>query len=172
MTLIVTNISRLGILQASDSNLTNDRTGHVAEGRKVFPLGFCSGALALAGSYQVADQSMDVWMPAAIADYIISANPSLEGFARYLKSRLDNEADANTGLLLHIAGYAGNDNDVHPEMWFVRNYSQIDEEDGSYKGRTDEFLISVRIPSHSVHPFRSNPYTDSDVFVHPLRRLS
>jgi hypothetical protein len=31
---------------------------------------------------------------------------------------------------------------------------------------------SVRIPSHSVHPFRSNPYTDSDVFVHPLRRLS
>jgi hypothetical protein len=30
----------------------------------------------------------------------------------------------------------------------------------------------VRIPSHSVHPFRSNPYTDSDVFVHPLRRLS
>jgi hypothetical protein len=30
----------------------------------------------------------------------------------------------------------------------------------------------VRIPSHSVHPFRSNPYTDSDVFVHPLRRNS
>ena len=30
----------------------------------------------------------------------------------------------------------------------------------------------LRIPSHSVHPFRSNPYTDSDVFVHPLRRLS
>ncbi len=27
----------------------------------------------------------------------------------------------------------------------------------------------VRIPSHSVHPFRSNPYTDSDVFVHPVR---
>jgi hypothetical protein len=32
--------------------------------------------------------------------------------------------------------------------------------------------IRMRIPSHSVHPFRSNPYTDSDVFVHPLRRLS
>jgi hypothetical protein len=32
--------------------------------------------------------------------------------------------------------------------------------------------VIVRIPSHSVHPFRSNPYTDSDVFVHPLRRLS
>ena len=27
----------------------------------------------------------------------------------------------------------------------------------------------MRIPSHSVHPFRSNPYTDSDVFVHPVR---
>ena len=24
----------------------------------------------------------------------------------------------------------------------------------------------MRIPSHLVHPFRSNPYTDSDVFVH------
>jgi hypothetical protein len=32
--------------------------------------------------------------------------------------------------------------------------------------------VSLRIPSHSVHPFRSNPYTDSDVFVHPVRRLS
>ena len=35
-----------------------------------------------------------------------------------------------------------------------------------------EFSRDVRIPSHSVHPFRSNPYTDSDVFVHPLRRNS
>jgi len=25
----------------------------------------------------------------------------------------------------------------------------------------------VRIPGHFVHPFRSNPYSDSDVFVHP-----
>jgi hypothetical protein len=29
---------------------------------------------------------------------------------------------------------------------------------------------ALRIPSHSVHPFRSNPYADSDVFVHPVRR--
>jgi hypothetical protein len=35
-----------------------------------------------------------------------------------------------------------------------------------------EVLSKMRIPSHSVHPFRSNPYTDSDVFVHPLRRHS
>ena len=35
-----------------------------------------------------------------------------------------------------------------------------------------DLVESVRIPSHSVHPFRSNPYTDSDVFVHPLRRNS
>jgi hypothetical protein len=25
---------------------------------------------------------------------------------------------------------------------------------------------TLRIPSHSLHPFRSNPYTDSNVFVH------
>ena len=29
----------------------------------------------------------------------------------------------------------------------------------------------LRIPSDSVHPFRSNPYTDSGVFVHLARRL-
>ena len=34
------------------------------------------------------------------------------------------------------------------------------------------YLGLVRIPSHSVHPFRSNPYTDSDVFIHSLRRNS
>jgi hypothetical protein len=41
-----------------------------------------------------------------------------------------------------------------------------------YDELTLGILGEVRIPSHSVHPFRSNPYTDSDVFVHPLRRLS
>jgi hypothetical protein len=39
-------------------------------------------------------------------------------------------------------------------------------------GKRRLYLKDVRIPSHSVHPFRSNPYTDSDVFVHPVRRHS
>jgi hypothetical protein len=53
-----------------------------------------------------------------------------------------------------------------PERLFTR------APDGAPEWALPVGVDDLRIPSHSVHPFRSNPYTDSDVFVHPLRRLS
>ncbi len=50
MTLIATMISRYGIIQASDSNLTSP-SGAVTTGKKVFRLGFANGALSVAGAY-------------------------------------------------------------------------------------------------------------------------
>lgn len=142
MTLIVTTISDLGILQASDSNLT-DKVGRPAgKGKKVFPLGFCAGALALAGSYDVGGEDMSTWMPNAIADYAASTSPTLEGLARYFEGRLNAECDDETGLLLHIAGYVPDGTGSHAEMWFVRNYSGMENSGGSYIGMSDTFDVS------------------------------
>lgn len=107
MTLIVTSISNLGIIQASDSNLTVGGGGTMA-GPKVFSLGFTPAALSLAGTYSVGGVPMDVWMPQCIADYGAMPGATLEGFADYLGRRLTNEitdAERNNGSLIHIAGY-------------------------------------------------------------------
>lgn len=143
MTLIVTTISDLGILQASDSNLTTVGGAPAGIGRKVFLLPFCRGALSLAGSYSISGVRMDAWMPRVIAAYASSPPRTLEGFARHLRTRLDIEQDrGSTRLLLHVAGYAHDARGSHPEMWFVRNVQSIHPITGEYEGITDQFVIS------------------------------
>ena len=145
MTLIVTVIGSLGILQVSDSNLTSrDSAGldrPFGTGKKVYELGFCPGALALAGSYGIQGTPMDSWMPNAINDYAANALPSphLEGFARYLGDRLTAEGTpGKTRLLIHIAGYAyaGDARRSYPEMWFVRNAEGINDVTATTTGLT------------------------------------
>jgi len=143
MTLIVTTVSHLGILQISDSNLTHEPGDLAGTGPKVFRLGFCPGALALAGSYDLNGVGMDIWMPSTISQYASLASSSLEGFAQYLCTRLTAEAEpGETALLVQIAGYANNTSCSHPEMWFVRNFSGIDPSTGEYMGRSDNFTIT------------------------------
>jgi hypothetical protein len=146
MTLIVTTISSLGILQASDSNLTYVTPAGLTmggSGKKVFSLGFCPGALALAGTYSLNGVAMDTWMERAIGEYGSSSSATLEGFARDLAARLTTEGEAGkTSLLLHIAGYAKDAAGTHPELWFVRNFDGIDGITGEYTGRSDTFAAS------------------------------
>ena len=152
MTLIVTVIGNLGILQVSDSNLTSrDSAGldrPYGTGKKVYELGFCPGAVALAGSYGIQDTPMDSWMPNAISHYAATALPSphLEGFAHHLAERLAAERapGEETGHLIHIAGYAyaSDARRTHPEMWFVRNYSGIDDATGEYIGLSDTYAVT------------------------------
>ena len=145
MTLIVTVIGNLGILQAADSNLTfPDSAGRdgLGTGTKVYPLGFCPGALALAGDYGIQDTPMDSWVPNAINEYAADLSPDLEGFAHYLGARLTAEGTpGKTGLLIHIAGYASDAQGSHPEMWFVRNYTGINEVTGDYIGLSDTYAV-------------------------------
>jgi hypothetical protein len=91
MTLINTIVSNYGLIQASDSNITRSDSAEPTSGPKVFQLGFTNAALALAGTYRVGSQRMDTWMPRCISDYAASPQPTLEGFANYLKDRLDRE---------------------------------------------------------------------------------
>ena len=143
MTLIVTSISNLGIIQASDSNLTG--TGGTTAGPKVFPLGFTPAALSLAGTYSVGGVPMDAWMPQCIADYGVMPGATLEGFADHLARRLTNEitdAERNNGSLIHIAGYFSEGGASHPAMHFVRNLARIDPTSGDYDGVEHDFQVS------------------------------
>ena len=90
----------------------------------------------------VGHEEMGVWMPEAIEDYGFKKAPTLGGFARYLGERLTWEGHEDEGLLIHIAGYATEGADTHPEMWFVRNYKHIDRATGNYYGHGREFQVS------------------------------
>jgi hypothetical protein len=132
MTLIRTVISNLGIIQASDSNITHE-SNLVRPGRKVFPLKFCTGALSLAGLYQVGDESMFAWMIRFINDYAASETPTLSGFSHRLRDALETEIGYQDMCLYHIAGYERDSEGSHPVMWFVRNVAGI-ANDGEYSG--------------------------------------
>jgi hypothetical protein len=143
MTLICTAISNFGLIQASDSNLTG-RSGAAGGGQKVFSLGFVPGALALAGNYRVDRQRMDEWLPDFIDAYAASEHPSLKGFSHHLRDHLSEEQHKDRsqgGRLFHIAGYVETEDGWHPEMWFVRDFSDIDPATGEYV-RADDYLIS------------------------------
>jgi len=144
MTLICTVISNVGIVQSSDSNLTSGTTA-AGVGKKVFNLGFSDGALALAGSFSVGGQSMDVWMPECISTYGVTAAPTVRGFSEYLGERLSsemNDSEKRGGSLIHVAGYVRDRDGAHPEMCFVRNVERIDEHTGDYMGFSDQFQVS------------------------------
>jgi hypothetical protein len=143
MTLIVTSITDLGIINASDSNLTaaNDAAAGVAD--KVFELTFCPGSVAFCGTYQAAEESMDSWMSTQIDTYANGADPTLRGFAFYLSERLEADGGPGFAALIHIAGYAIQpEGGCHPEMWFVRNVDSIDAVTGEYEGDRQDFLVT------------------------------
>jgi hypothetical protein len=91
VTIINSIISDHGLIQASDSNLTQPGSSQATPGQKVFHLGFSDGALALAGNYSVGIQLMDTWMPSCISAYASTPSPTQEGFANYLIGRLDTD---------------------------------------------------------------------------------
>jgi hypothetical protein len=70
----------------------------------------------------------------------------LRDFAEELRRSLEDEMlpdEKRDGLLVHIAGYVNCDNDdCHPEFWFVNNISGIDDDTGDYLGIGDKFTTS------------------------------
>lgn len=134
VTLIATAISPLGIVQASDSNITADEKLS-REARKVFRIPSVDGALALMGTYRVGGVAMDAWMPATIDAYGRTSRPTLAGFAEFLRDHLSKELTPDEhamGTLVHIAGYVEEEGRAHPEFWFVRNIDGIDADTGEY----------------------------------------
>ena len=143
MTLIATAICNLGIVHASDSNLTGGSEPAVP-GQKLFELNFANGAVAVAGRFSVGGTRMDEWLPSAISSYA-EGSPTLRGFAEYLRERLEDERTADeraNATLFHIAGYADIGGKAHPELVFVRNFTDIDTTTGGYVGVMDKFDVT------------------------------
>ena len=134
MTLISTVISNLGIVQSSDSNITDLEGSHVGTGQKVFPIRSLNGALSLAGTRSVHGEHsrLDVRLHPG---YAATDSPSLGGFAEHLRARLAGEMtddEKQRGILIHIAGYVTDGGHrTHPAMFFVRNVG-MDPSTGDY----------------------------------------
>src|SRR5258705_5648267 len=107
MTLILTHLSRFGIIHASDANLTSVTIGAAGQGQKTFRVDYLNAALTVAGSYSVAGFPMGMWMNDFINQMGGGAR-SLSEFADALRARLQAEmlpAERDCGSMVHIAGY-------------------------------------------------------------------
>lgn len=158
MTLIVTTITNLGIVQAADSNLSSGGAS-AGTGRKVFRLDGFDGVVALTGRYGVGGVRMDTWLPDVISDYpTTTASATVPGFAQYLCDRLNAEFGYDPGarLLLHVSGYVDGAAGIHPEMWFVRNVSTINA-DGSYGVADAAFQLSEEFWNRDHLAYRGTP---------------
>lgn len=141
MSLILTVISRQGIIHAADSNLSNS-VGAAGVGQKVFKVPYLNAALSVAGSYSVSGVQMDEWMRRTIGEYGNAPSTTLRGLAEVLRTRLESEMirpEKNWGSLVHLAGYVGDASGIHPEFYFVRNITGVDPDTGSYVGFADAF---------------------------------
>ena len=146
MTLILTHISKHGIIHASDSNLTM-ASGKKAscEGKKTFKIDYLNAGLTLAGAYSVSGMRMDQWMDKFISEQSSKHITSLSYFVSNLKNEIEQQMTAyekNLGSMIHIAGYVKERNRSHPEFWFVRNVNGIDSKTGEYSGISSVFSLS------------------------------
>jgi hypothetical protein len=144
MTLIVSRIDPLGIVQAADSNLTYDDGTHARQGQKVFRVGFAPAALSFAGAYVVGAESMDTWMTEAIDNYGRITGPTVAGLAQRLAERLTAEMTPNQKSgpnLIHLAGYVEEAAVSHAVLYFIRNTLGI-APTGEYTDIVDHFDVS------------------------------
>jgi len=162
VTLIVSVISNLGLVQASDSNVTRFGSPIASTDPKVFALDFAGGALALSGTYRVAGERMDTWMRNCIADYSYDKGDeaSLGGFADYLKWRLEEgltPSEAQVATLMQIVGYVvGKEGAPHPELHFVRNAGGISDVTGGYQDVSPSFMVSEDYWNRDYHADHGN----------------
>jgi len=145
MTLILTHLSKFGIIHASDSNLTSDTNTAAGQGQKIFKIPFLNAGLGIAGAYSVGGKPMDTWMAEFISTQSSQAVGSLSQFADALRTRLETEMDSDEkrgGSMAHIAGYVEKIGFQHPEFYFVRNVYGISDSTGGYYDVRDQFAVS------------------------------
>ena len=141
MTLITSYITKFGIIQASDSNLTSD-SGNAGFGQKIFPIHHLNASLAYSGVYSIDGKRVDTWINDFIAGSFFSAN-SIEEFTIQLTNRMNIEMRDDEICeisIVHIAGYNKHEYQSHAEHWHISNTTL--NEDGSYSSARNEFHYS------------------------------
>jgi hypothetical protein len=144
MSLIVTHISKYGIIHMSDSNLTSNGSRPAGQGQKTFSVNRLNAGLTIAGAYSVGRTNMDVWMNDFIEAHAVK-NISLKEFSESLRRSLEVnmlDEEKRMGCFIHICGYVQSDRDKIPEFWFIRNVHGINRETGEYEGIDGNFEIS------------------------------
>lgn len=89
MTLIASYITKFGIIQASDSNLSNNE-GNAGFGQKVFPIPHLNASLAFSGVYSINGKSVDRWMNEFITNSFFTSE-TIEEFTKELAERINRE---------------------------------------------------------------------------------
>jgi hypothetical protein len=141
MTLIVTHISRFGIIHSSDSNLSSGGAG-AGHGQKTFRLPHMHAGTSVAGAYSVRGTSMDIWMKNFIHDQRVAGTRSIAVFANALRDALEAEMDPSEkrmGSMCHVGGYVRESAGWHPEFHFVRNIYAINQKTGEYEDFRQQF---------------------------------
>jgi hypothetical protein len=154
MSLILTHISSHGIIHASDGNLTSSNGSSAGEAPKVFEIPFLNAGLSIAGAYNVAGQRMDEWLIQFIKHQQDSNCSTLKDFATALSQSFETEmlpVEKDGGSLVHLAGYVHENNEWHPEFWFVRNIYQMDSITGEYKDFRETFQVSEDLWTRDWH---------------------
>ena len=156
MSLIVTHVSKYGIIHACDSNITFVKpTRKVEEHAKLFEIPYLNAALTLAGTYVVGRFLMDEWMSDFIAQTKNRNVNTLHEFADTLRDAFQSEMTAQQKkhpTLVHIAGYVDDSNQYHPELWFVRNAWNMSPQ-GEYIDIREEFQVSEDLWSRDFLKF-------------------
>jgi len=145
MTLILTHISKHGIVHASDSNLTAGGDTSAGESQKTFEIKHLNAGLTVAGSYSVGGVRMNHWMNDFIQEQARAGVSSLSDLAHNLGKELEAQMPPDEkagGSMVHIAGYVEEENKSHPEFWFVRNVTGIDPNTGEYTGTSPNFQVT------------------------------
>jgi hypothetical protein len=155
MTLIASYITKFGIIQASDSNLTNDN-GNAGFGQKVFPIPHLNASLAYSGVYSIDGNNIDTWMNEYISGSFFTTG-SIEEFTAQLSERMTREMrpiEIEQISIVHIAGYQKHENRAHIEHWHISN-TGLNLEDGSYSPANNQFGFSCDFNSRLQEEHRA-----------------
>lgn len=162
MTLIITHLSKHGIIHASDSNLTTSSGKAAGGGKKTFNIPSLNAGLTVAGVYSVGNVSMDKWMTSFIDR---QSHTSISLFADSLKNELENamtQDEKDEGTIIHLSGYALLENRFHPELWHIRNV-RIDSDSGEYENidgfrASEDFWSRDCLKSNLMQEFQRGSY--------------
>lgn len=137
MSIIVTQISKYGIIFGSDSNITSTELLE-GERKKIFNIPKLNSSICIAGAYSVAGELMDSWLPKFIEGEAENYN-CLGDFVRLLASAFEvnmTPGEKQELSISHISGYT----DGHPEMWCLSNTILL--ESGVYSTGSANFHYS------------------------------
>lgn len=161
MTLIVTQISKHGIVHATDSNLSDSVGSFVQTGEKLIPIPKIHSAITIAGDYSIGSTTINQWI-----SKIIESNDykNLNEFAHLLKNKLDDVTEEYYAMF-HLSGYVKENLNFHPEFWFIRNI-EIDQT-GEYNIKHSEFIVEEQFWSNETNQFLYSLFKE-DKFAYQL----